>query len=207
MKLIKIFILFVTLSFVVGVGSAFNGSDASVQKSNETKIFSESELKEENVGNDNIVDEEKIENIEENNFVSKEKSMEEDIKESVNNTEEVNNAQQPDIKKQEEKSMNENKIENNSQKEISSNSTNTNNTQQIWEKIGISEYDYYNTPMYKYETVTHDTEEKCNSAGNLATASKIDPNTNMSYQEYTDYWCYEVISYSGRTLGYMLKLS
>lgn len=77
----------------------------------------------------------------------------------------------------------------------------------IWEELGISEYDYYNSPMLSWQKVTHQTFEECKVAGNLATEIKVNPETGEFYQEYSDYWCYQVNSYSGKSLGVMLKLS
>lgn len=68
-----------------------------------------------------------------------------------------------------------------------------------WEKLGISEYDYYHSPMWKWQKVTHEDLDSCRIEGN----QKLDDLSN----DYTQFWCHEVPSYSGKTLGYMLELS
>lgn len=94
----------------------------------------------------------------------------------------------------------------------SSNNTDTTTTQETpkqptaWEQLGISEYDYYNSPMLKWQKVTHSDFDSCNASGKEATKVKINPETGESYQDYTSYWCYGVNSYSGRSLGVMLDL-
>lgn len=75
-----------------------------------------------------------------------------------------------------------------------------------WEQLGISEYDYYNSPMLKWQKVTHSDFESCDASGKEAIKVKINPETGESYQDYTSYWCYGVNSYSGRSLGVMLDL-
>lgn len=77
----------------------------------------------------------------------------------------------------------------------------------VWEELGISKYDYYNSPMLSWQKVTHQTFDECKVAGNLATEIKTNLETGELYQEYSDYWCYQVNSYSGKYLGVMLKLS
>ena len=84
---------------------------------------------------------------------------------------------------------------------------NGNNNEEIpiCEELGISEYDYYNKPMYSYRYVTHPTMEACKIDGEKGIEVKHDSEGKI-YQDYTQYGCYEVLTYSGRSLGYMLKL-
>lgn len=63
-----------------------------------------------------------------------------------------------------------------------------------WEKLGISEYDYYHTPAIKGQKVTHSTRKACIDEGNAKALESDD----------LQFGCTEVISYSGDTLGYML---
>ncbi len=76
----------------------------------------------------------------------------------------------------------------------------------IWEQMGITEDEYNNSPMLKWQKVTHSSFSACQLAGEEATKIKVDKTTGKSYQDYSQFWCYEVNSYSGRTLGYMLSL-
>lgn len=76
----------------------------------------------------------------------------------------------------------------------------------VWEQLGISEYDYYNSPMLSWQKVTHSDFDSCRASGEDAIKVKINQETGESYQDYTNYWCYDVNSYSGRNLGVMLDL-
>lgn len=69
----------------------------------------------------------------------------------------------------------------------------------IWEELGITEYEYYNSPMLSWQKVTHATFEECRMEGDMI--------INDENSGYTQYWCYQVNSYSGKMLGIMLKLS
>lgn len=69
----------------------------------------------------------------------------------------------------------------------------------IWEELGITEYEYYNSPMLSWQKVTHATFEECRMEGDMI--------INDENSVYTQYWCYQVNSYSGKMLGIMLKLS
>jgi len=66
----------------------------------------------------------------------------------------------------------------------------------IWEEYGMTKDEYENTPMGGWRKVTHSSYNECKSAGQ----SLIDDESN----DYTTFWCYEVVSYSGKQLGYML---
>lgn len=66
----------------------------------------------------------------------------------------------------------------------------------IWEEYGMTKDEYENTPMGGWRKVTHYSYEDCKNAGQ----SLIDDESN----NYHTFWCYEVISYSGKQLGYML---
>lgn len=66
----------------------------------------------------------------------------------------------------------------------------------VWEELGMTKEQYENTPMGSWRKVTHSSYEDCKNVGQ----SLIDDESN----NYTTFWCYEVISYSGKQLGYML---
>lgn len=68
-----------------------------------------------------------------------------------------------------------------------------------WDLIGITENQYYHSPQFDWQKVTHKDLNSCQIEGN----AKIDDESNS----FTQFWCYEVISYSGNKLGYMLELS
>ena len=63
-----------------------------------------------------------------------------------------------------------------------------------WEKLGISEDDYYNKPMWKWARIDYPTHEECIQAGE-----------KMGY-EIISYTYININSYSGKYLGDMLKV-
>lgn len=69
-----------------------------------------------------------------------------------------------------------------------------------WEELGVSEYDYYNSPAWKWARVdfkieTYGSEEACRKAC-------IDYGENNS----RGYACHSINSYSGRYLGEMIEM-
>lgn len=111
----------------------------------------------------------------------------------------TNQKQETESSKNEEKPVVDKQPE--TESKVEENNTEDNNfktDKQVWEELGITEYDYYNSPMMSWQKVTHSTFEECQSEGDRVLA---DGNS-----EYTTYWCYQVNSYSGRMLGVMLSL-
>ena len=85
----------------------------------------------------------------------------------------------------------------------SNSSTNTPQEQTPWERLGVSEYDYYNTPEFSWQTPYYSVKDyggrdgafnACNNAG-------MERVYEISY-----FWCHEVDSYSGDLLGYYLSI-
>lgn len=202
MKLIRIFIAFVVVSLVVGVGSAFNGKYSKPKPINPNQST-------EIVENENLEDKKESEIVEQEETGIVEEKNAEILQESEAPTSTDNSL----------KSSTENKNTKKEGKKVDIKTpTEPKEGKQpappvalpqptAWEQLGISEYDYYNSPMLKWQKVTHSNYEDCQKDGNKATELKTNPETGEQYQEYYDYWCYGVNSYSGRTLGVMLKLS
>lgn len=90
-----------------------------------------------------------------------------------------------------------------------------------WEKLGITEYDYYNKPMWKWAKVDFSVDElgtkenalrTCDKAGNKILNPCKDENgfqiPNCDLEPVSgSFTCYELTSYSGRFLGYYLKVT
>lgn len=210
MKIIRVFIAFVMVSLVVGVGSAFNGQ-SSVQK--EQNVNQSSKIIEnETLDKDGQNKVEKLEELEMNE--------EKDVEIVQENSPSVSNANSSS-KYNESESKPKTESSNKQQSETKTNVKTSSeppiespsvqpvvpNQPTAWEQLGISEYDYYNSPMLKWQKVTHANFEDCQTDGDEATKLKTNPETGEQYQEYTDYWCYGVNSYSGKNIGVMLKLS
>lgn len=101
-------------------------------------------------------------------------------------------------KKEESTTTNQNS-NNNSNSSNQSSSKNETTKKNPWDELGITENEYYNSPMLKWQKVTHSSFEKCQEEGEAKIAD--------SSSGFEQYWCYEVYSYSGKKLGIMLKLS
>lgn len=191
MKLIKIFLTFTLISLFWGINSAYNGKTIQQDVNNSNEII---ESVEENIEKEEKADELE-ENIEQKSVITEQKQEEiekSDVKEQSN-------------QKKEQKSQNQATVESKSA-ETSSDVVKY-VEKPIWEEIGITEYEYYHSPMMKWQHVTHSSFSECQKDGEEAIKVKLDQVTGGSYQEYTSYWCYDVNSYSGDWLGIMLSLS
>jgi len=75
-----------------------------------------------------------------------------------------------------------------------------------WEKLGISEYDYYNSPMWNWARVDY----KVSDYGSYELAHQNCINAGLNKQETDEnlisFSCTQINSYSGNTLGDMLRL-
>lgn len=199
MKIIHKFIVFIIVSLVVGLGSAFNGqmvnNNESLESKKTTYIIENEILKEETDDTVEIQDttsENKIKQESNNSF-----SASNETTTSTNNSnEKFKTKPKNEIPKTEKKDTKQ-------KSKITSNSTEKEQT--AWEKLGVTEYEYYNTPDTKWKKVTHSNIEECRKAGNQAIGIKYDVD-GLAYQDYEQYWCYDVISYSGKYLGAMLSL-
>ena len=123
-------------------------------------------------------------------------SVDKEIKEEKQSTEVVN-------KPIEEKKTTNNVVKEEVKQDSQNNEVNNSEKEQkvsteipIWEEYGMTKDEYENTPMGGWRKVTHSSYNECKSAGQ----SLIDDESN----DYTTFWCYEVVSYSGKQLGYML---
>lgn len=96
---------------------------------------------------------------------------------------------------------------NNSNSNNSSSNQNTNptneTTENIWDKLGMTEYQYYNEPMYSWEHVDF----SVNTYGSESAARNACLNYGDNYQPYLNgevlYHCTTVNSASGKYLGEM----
>lgn len=211
MKLIRAFILFVLISLFVGIGSAFNGQSTAVADIVDDEVVEkEVEINSnqvENVESSNV--EKESTEIVDNNSKSEEKST--SISSNLNQEKNKSTEKVETSKKEEQQTVDKTEITNNEQQETS---TITNPPVQeetkkleVWDELGITEYEYYHSPMVSWQKVTHTDFNSCYVAGEDATSFKVNEQTGEWYQDYTDYWCYEVKSYSGDLLGVMLSLS
>jgi len=224
MRLIRGFILFVAISLFVGIGSAFNGQSTDfVDKVDEQVIENEQETTSNQVEN---VESSKVEE-ESTKIVDKSSKSEEKNTNGSSNVKQEKNESTEKVetnKKEEQQVVDKSENTNNNKQETKVEESNTaeqkNETStiitppkeepkklEVWDELGITEYEYYHSPMISWQKVTHTDFNSCYVAGEDATSFKVNEQTGEWYQDYTDYWCYEVKSYSGDLLGVMLSLS
>lgn len=228
MKLINGFIIFVVISAVLGIGSAFScdldkfklkidsvGAEESQNLiEDEEKIIAETDEKEQN---EESGQQEKSKTDKSSNTSSQSNSKQEDSSKntssssSTNSKNESSNQGTTNSQKSNSQQSTNNQQTSSSQssssnnQQTSSNQNNSSNQQSeakksgIWDELGITEDEYYNSPMLKWQKVTHSSFEQCQADGERI--------INDPTSGYTDYWCYQVNSYSGRMLGVMLKLT
>ena len=143
---------------------------------------------------DQVTDEKQDENIlnssekEEEKQPTKENVIEDKKSNNNSTTEKKDEITKEEAKNESQTSVPDDKVKEEEQKETP-----------IWEELGITEYEYYNSPMLSWQKVTHATFEECRMEGDMI--------INDENSGYTQYWCYQVNSYSGKMLGIMLKLS
>lgn len=141
---------------------------------------------------------------------SKEKEKKETTSQSTTNTNDNNSR------------VSQEQTTNTNQSVKSETNSNNNNTQQTnviqnttpepvheqteWEKLGISEYDYYNSPMWSWARVDY----KVSEYGSYESAHQNCINAGLDKQETDEnlisFSCTQINSYSGNTLGDMLRL-
>ncbi len=228
MKLIRAFILFVLISLFVGIGSAFNGQSTAVADIVDDEVVEkEVEINSnqvENVESSNV--EKESTEIVDNNSKSEEKPTSSSL--NVNQEKNKSTEKVETSKKEEQQTVDKTEITNNEKQETKVDEKQENNTTEqkqetstitnppvqeetkkleVWDELGITEYEYYHSPMISWQKVTHTDFNSCYVAGEDATSFKVNEQTGEWYQDYTDYWCYEVKSYSGDFIGVMLSLS
>ena len=187
MKLIRIFIAFVVISLVVGLGSAFNGE--SVPESDTTKsnqIEHESQDKVEiNTQNEEKIEEpiSKEEDLS-TDTVEKEKNIPEQKTSSVQKEEKVTQPKQKQVEK--------NVIEELKQEEKKE--------MTAWEELGMSEDDYYNKPAWSWAKVDFAIEKYGSQENCFNACIKYGEESGMGFS------CSTINSTSGRYLGEMIKL-
>ncbi len=186
MKLIRIFIAFVVVSLVVGLGSAFNGKsvpEPDTTKSNQIEYESQDKV-ENNTQNEEKIEEPTSKEELSTNPVEKEKNIPEQKTSSVQKEEKVTKPEQ----KQVEKSI----IEEPKQEEKKE--------MTAWEELGMSEDDYYNKPAWSWAKVDFAIEKYGSQENCFNACIKYGEESGMGFS------CSTINSASGRYLGEMIKL-
>lgn len=175
-----------------------------IKKENEKDVDTIESVDEEDVGldikenndtkkeNSDVIKKEDEKNLEDK---AEQKDNVSNIQDKITNQEQNNQS----IKKEEITSSNQNSNDN------SNNSSNNNvSNSGVWNELGITEYEYYNTPMWSWAKITHKTKTECIDAGETAKAKELEK--DESERKSVLFTCTEIYSYSGRYLGEMLEV-
>lgn len=138
--------------------------------------------------------------------------VEENVEDIVDKNEDSNSSakdnknekESPQLPKKEQESTNKETGEKESQKNNnSSTSSVVKKEETAWEKLGISEYDYYNSPEISWKTIDFSIKKY----GSFNKTKEACYNAGTSYTEIESYRfrCYESYSYSGDFLGYHIE--
>ena len=191
-KIIVSTILIVLLVGILGIGYLkINNPKKETINTEITKNISEEDKEE---STDEIIVDEKIEEIEtpKNNSKDEEKDTtpkKEEKKEQKSSSESKNNTTIT--------STDTNKQNNNEVKEATQPKKETE-----WEKLGISEYDYYHKPMWSWARVDYKVEDY----GSLEKAHQACIDAGNKIEDSISFSCTNINSYSGDYLGDMLKV-
>lgn len=162
---------------------------------NESEVIDDSEAKEDiknepitEVVEDDIKTNENISNVNDN---SNKENLESN---NVSNSNVVNNKAKIEVKEEPKKE--------NSAPVVNTPSETPKKEQTAWESLGISEYDYYNSPMWSWARVDF----SIKNYGNFEQTHQacIDAGNNM--EDIISFSCTNINSYSGDYLGDMLRV-
>lgn len=188
MKIIRIFIAFVVVSLVVGVGSAFNGQN--IQNEDKTQI-NQNESKNQKDSGENI----QKDDFEENKNISSEKEVSTNTVEKEKNIPEKKTSivqKEEKATQLEQKEVEKNVIEEPKQEEKKE--------MTAWEELGMSEDDYYNKPAWSWARVDFPVEKYGSEEACFNACIKYGEESEMGFS------CSTINSASGRYLGEMIKL-
>lgn len=206
---IRLFIAFVVISLIVGLGSAFNGDSVPEQKVSKTNLsVNKANAEEENKvveAQQEIVEDttkETTESDELSTEIVDTKKIEQSKESPKQNTEiqkQTTSVNNEEVKKNDEvKENNEEVVKQEEQKEETIKETPK--KIEIWDELGITEYEYYNTPMWKWATVDFSIEKYGTQDACFNACTEYGESTGMGYS------CSIINSYSGRYLGEMIEL-
>lgn len=200
--LITIIALISIILLVVAGIYIFKVRDTSTNKNNEVKET----LKEENQNNSEI-------DVDKNNEQNDEEIEESNDKENENvesNSNDVDNSIKENDSNNENSTPNKDNSNNNtnqSQNNNVSNSTTDDSPkeQTPWEKLGITEYEYYNTPVWSWQNVDFgvdlEGDKYCANETDCLSKCQKYGDEYLSQNNNGGYNCDDVLSYSGRYLG------
>lgn len=117
---------------------------------------------------------------------------------SNTNKQETNTSKTTSTKEEPKNTESNQQVETNDKKEETNNSTGN----KVWEQLGMSEYDYYNKPIWTWATKTHNTLESCVADGEKAKQEELEKNSGRAVL----YTCHHLYSHSGNYVGEMIEI-
>lgn len=117
---------------------------------------------------------------------------------SNTNKQETNTNKTTSTKEEPKNTESNQQVETNDKKEEANNSTGN----KVWEQLGVSEYDYYNKPIWTWATKTHNTLDSCVADGEKAKQEELDKNSGRAVL----YTCHHLYSHSGNYVGEMIEI-
>ena len=195
-KRVYIVILLLVIVSLIGVGYYICKKDSSAEVMDTNKNERIDELKKEDITNDSESKEDEVME-EKTNDTSKNDNNESDTSNIETPKTAINKTIHDTPKVEDNSNAQNNKVEEKPQQQAEEQKVKT-----AWEELGISEYDYYNSPMWSWTRVDYsikdygsfeNTHQACIDAGN-------------SIEDITSFSCTNINSYSGNYLGDMLRV-
>lgn len=195
-KRVYIVILLLVIVSLINVGYYICKKDFSTGVMDTNKNGRIDELKKEDITNDSESKEDEVIG-KKTNDTSKNDNNESDTSNIETPKTETNKTIHDTPKVEDNSNAQNNKVEEKPQQQAEEQKVKT-----AWEELGISEYDYYNSPMWSWARVDYsikdygsfeNTHQACIDAGN-------------SIEDITSFSCTNINSYSGNYLGDMLRV-
>lgn len=201
-KILITIITLISIILLVVVGIyIFKNKDTSTNKNNEAKET----LKEENQNNSEI----DVDKNEEQNDEEIEESDDKDDEDVESNSNDVDNSIKENDSNNEVSTPNKDNSSNNNTNQnnnVSNSTTDDSPKEQTpWEKLGITEYEYYNTPVWSWQNVDFgvdlEGDKYCANETDCLSKCQQYGDEYLSQNNNGGYNCDDVLSYSGRYLG------
>ena len=201
-KILITIITLISIILLVVVGIyIFKNKDTSTNKNNEVKET----LKEENQNKSEI----NVDKNEEQNDEEIEESDDKDDEDVESNSNDVDNSIKENNSNNEVSTPNKDNSNNNNTNQnnnVSDNTTDDSPKEQTpWEKLGITEYEYYNTPVWSWQNVDFgvdlEGDKYCANETDCLSKCQQYGDEYLSQNNNGGYNCDDVLSYSGRYLG------
>ena len=201
-KILITIITLISIILLVVVGIyIFKNKDTSTNKNNEVKET----LKEENQNNSEI----NVDKNEEQNDETIEESDDKDDEDVESDSNDVDNSIKENDSNNEVSTPNKDNSNNNNTNQnnnVSDNITDDSPKEQTpWEKLGITEYEYYNTPVWSWQNVDFgvdlEGDKYCANETDCLSKCQQYGDEYLSQNNNGGYNCDDVLSYSGRYLG------